>query len=274
MGAYTLQELRQQLQLFTTYSPLDQSQAHIGYDGLDSLISGLFELHPPPQATQTLSADMVHYEPTPVRAILDLVDHVNFIPTDLFYDLGSGLGYVAMLVNLLSGIKTTGIELEPVFCTYAQSCARTLGLTAVEFINADARDADYTEGTVFYLFTPFKGALLQAVLAKLENEARTRRIKICTYGVCNPSRGVVPGCAVWMPMPTTNSSWRSLREIAQAAFIRRYLLIRRQISQKGLSNHASTRSGCRYNRRWFLDRSGDCPVIRQRRGNHRRGRSN
>jgi len=186
-GAYTRQALRQEFQLFTAYAPIDQGQAHIGYDGLDSLIGGLFEIDPPPQATQTLSPEMVHYEPTPARAILDLIDHVDFAPTDLFYDLGSGLGYVAMLVNLLTGVQTKGVELEPAFCVYAQSTARRFGLTSIEFINADARQADYRDGTVFYLFTPFRGALLQSVLAKLANEARVRPIKICTYGPCTLS---------------------------------------------------------------------------------------
>lgn len=34
------------------------------------------------------------------------------------------------------------------------------------------------------MFTPFKGKLLQMVLDKLQREARTRTIKICTYGPC------------------------------------------------------------------------------------------
>jgi hypothetical protein len=29
----------------------------------------------------------------------------------------------------------------------------------VEFINVDARQADYSEGTVFFMFTPFRGEI-------------------------------------------------------------------------------------------------------------------
>jgi hypothetical protein len=54
----------------------------------------------------------------------------------------------------------------------------------VTFRNVDARAADYTDGTVFFLYTPFTGRLLQAVLARLEAEARTRPITIATYGAC------------------------------------------------------------------------------------------
>ena len=86
MGGYTHAELRQQFNAFTTYTQGDQHQAHIGYDGLDVLISGLFEIEPPPQARQALTPDMVHYEPTPARVMLDLVDRVAFAPDDVFYD--------------------------------------------------------------------------------------------------------------------------------------------------------------------------------------------
>lgn len=185
-GEATPAMLRQEFNRFTNYQPGAHSQAHIGYDGLDVLVSGLFESESPPRASQTLAPDMVHYEPTPARAILDMVDHVVFPPGAVFYDLGSGLGQVAMVVHLLTGVKVKGVEFEPVFCVYAQKCAQQLGLKNVEFINVDARVADYADGDLFYLFTPFKGALLQTVLDRLQQEAQQRAITICTYGPCTP----------------------------------------------------------------------------------------
>ncbi|MFN8495244.1 MAG: class I SAM-dependent methyltransferase [Caldilineaceae bacterium] len=185
-GEFTPAMLRQEFNRFTPYQPGAYGQAHIGYDGLDVLVSGLFESEPPPRASQILAPDMVHYEPTPTRAILDLVDHVAFPPGAVFYDLGSGLGQVAMLIHLLTGARVKGVEFEPVFCTYARNCAQQLGLKNVEFINADARIADYADGDLFYLFTPFKGALLQTVLDRLAQEARQRPITVCTYGPCTP----------------------------------------------------------------------------------------
>lgn len=183
-GDWRGQALREQLNHFTTYLPNTHGQPHIGYDGLDTLVAGLFEFEPPPQATRQLDAEMVHYEPTPARAILDLIDHVGFTTEDVFYDLGAGLGQVAMLVQLLTGVQVKGVEIEPIFCTYAQQCAQALGIQTIDFIQRDARDVDYADGTIFYLFTPFGGALLQAVLDKLAAQARTRPIRICTYGPC------------------------------------------------------------------------------------------
>ena len=51
-------------------------------------------------------------------------------------------------------------------------------------MNLDARDADYSDGTIFFMYTPFTGRLLQEVLEKLEGESRKRTITICTYGPC------------------------------------------------------------------------------------------
>lgn len=183
-GEWSRQTLREQLNQFTPYLPGPHLQAHIGYDGLDTLVAGLFEFEPPPQATLQLDDEMVHYEPTPARAILDLIDHVGFTAEDIFYDLGAGLGQVAMLVHLLTGVQVKAVEIETVFCTYAQQCAQALGIQGVDFINGDARHVDYADGTIFYLFTPFGGALLQTVLDKLADQARTRPIKVCTYGPC------------------------------------------------------------------------------------------
>jgi hypothetical protein len=54
----------------------------------------------------------------------------------------------------------------------------------VSFVNVDARQADYADGTVFFLYTPCTGHMFQAVLDKLHDEARLRPITIATYGPC------------------------------------------------------------------------------------------
>jgi hypothetical protein len=37
---------------------------------------------------------------------------------------------------------------------------------------------------VFFMYTPFTGNLLQAVLATLARQAQCRSITLCTYGAC------------------------------------------------------------------------------------------
>jgi SAM-dependent methyltransferase len=128
---------------------------------------------------------MVFYQPTPAHIVLALVDKANIGSQDVFYDLGSGLGQVCILVNLLTGVKSKGVEFEPAFCDYARQCASRLNVSNVEFINQDARDTDYADGTIFFMYTPFKDKLLDQVLQKLESEAQKHSIRICTFGSCS-----------------------------------------------------------------------------------------
>jgi hypothetical protein len=156
----------------------------VGYDNLDYFINGLFQIKNIPEQIKELEPEMVFYQKTPARVIFELVEKVGFTKDDVFFDLGSGLGQVAILVNLLSGISTKGIEYEPAFCQYATDSAAALNLSGVSFINGNARAADYSTGTIFFMFTPFRGEMMQEVLSLLKKESLTRQIKIITYGPC------------------------------------------------------------------------------------------
>jgi SAM-dependent methyltransferase len=161
-----------------------QHQEEPGYDTLDIFINGLSSFQTIPEQTKDLEPEMVYYQKTPARIVFELVEKSPFVKEDVFVDLGAGLGQVATLVNLLAGITAKGIELEPAFCDYARDCAAALNLPNVTFVNVDARKADYSEGTVFFMFTPFKGEILQEVLEILRKESLRRKIKIITYGPC------------------------------------------------------------------------------------------
>jgi SAM-dependent methyltransferase len=154
------------------------------YDALDLLVEGLLRGGPLAEERAVLEPEMVAFQPTPARAILALLERGSIRQDDIFCDLGSGLGRVVILVALLTGARARGIELEPAYCEYAARCARGLNVPGVELVQADARDASLADATVFFLFTPFRGALLRDVLARLQAEARARPIRICTYGPC------------------------------------------------------------------------------------------
>jgi len=184
-GLYTGQEFKDLVHEYVDFE-LNNSrhQEEAGYDNLDILINGLFPLQAMPEQTKDLEPEMVFYQKTPARIIFELVEKCQFTKEDIFFDLGSGLGQVAILVNLFSGITVKGVEFEPTFCDYARDCVAELNLSNVTFINADARSADYSEGTVFFMFTPFGGDMLREVLEILRKESLLRKIKIITYGPC------------------------------------------------------------------------------------------
>jgi hypothetical protein len=183
-GTLTGPRLRAELGRFTRYTSEGRGQTHFGFDGLDVLVDGLLEPVPPGSGDDLYDPDMIHYEPTPARVVLDLVDHVGLGPTDVFYDLGAGLGRVVTLVSLLAEIPTRGVELQHDLCVAARRSAQNLGAASASFTEADARSVDYSDGTVFYLFTPFRGDVLRGVLDRLREEAQRRKLTVCTYGSC------------------------------------------------------------------------------------------
>src|SRR6267378_225361 len=155
-----------------------------GYDYLDELVSGVLQFEEPSAEVVRLESEMVPYQPTPARHIFDLIRRTALTEQDSLIDLGSGLGHVALTTSMCTKANCTGIELEPSYVDCAHKAARSLNLNNVSFIQGDARAANLSDGTVFYLYTPFSGAILRDVLNLLRQEAVTREIRICTFGPC------------------------------------------------------------------------------------------
>ena len=152
------------------------------YDHLDTFLDGVLQLDLAPRPQREPDMEMVHYQPTPARIVLDMVQRLDLRPDDVFYDLGSGLGRVTIAVALLSHAEVKGVEFEPVYTEWSRRHVHELGIQRTTFINADARNVRYDDGTVFFLYTPFKGKILQRVIDLLRYEARHRPVHICTYG--------------------------------------------------------------------------------------------
>jgi len=158
-----------------------------GYDYLDELIVGVMQFEEPGAGVVPLGAEMVFYQPTPARHIFDLIGRTALTERDVLVDLGSGLGHVPLLVSICTGARSIGIELESAYIDCARQSAQGLNLNNVTFLQQDARTADLSVGTVFYLYTPFIGTILRAVLDSLRREASSRQIRICTFGPCTPT---------------------------------------------------------------------------------------
>lgn len=170
----------------------DREPAGLRYDGLDELIAGVLQLHEPDKesdeepdsAAVHRTPEMVFYQPTPVRHILEMLRLCTLSAADVLIDLGSGLGHVPILASLLTGARCIGIEIEPAYVAAAQDCAHRLKLRRVAFEQQDALEADLSTGTVFFLYTPFTGSILDTVLRRLRHESARRPIRICTFGPC------------------------------------------------------------------------------------------
>ena len=181
----------------------------LGFDYRDELVSGVLQLLEPllepSEPNLQPSPEMVPYQPTPVRHILHLIAAATVTEEDVFVDLGSGLGHVPLLVSMITGASSLGIEMQPAYVLSARECAQSLQLSRVQFIAQDAREADLSRGTVFYLYSPFKGSILADVLGALRRESMHRSIKICSLGPCTHR--------------VSNETWLKTSELSDAGYI-------------------------------------------------------
>jgi hypothetical protein len=162
----------------------DGHQGAEGYDYLDTVLSGVLAFEEPAEGIAALAPEMVFYQPTPARHIFEAMRRLSLGEGDVLIDLGAGLGHVPLLAAMCSKARCVGIELEAAYVACAERCAKALNLTQAHFVHQDVRAADFSDGTVFYLYTPFTGTLLRSVLQRLAQEAARRPIRLCTLGPC------------------------------------------------------------------------------------------
>ena len=176
--------LLQWLQDSTSQDQSKNPSPGLGFDCRDELVSGVLQLHEPSEPNLLRSPEMVPYQPTPVRRIRHLIASTALTEADVFVDLGSGLGHVPLLVSMMTGAQSLGIEVQAAYVASSRECAQSLHLDRARFIQQDAREADLSSGTVFYLYSPFNGSILTDVLSALRLESTRRSIKICSLGPC------------------------------------------------------------------------------------------
>jgi hypothetical protein len=153
------------------------------YGPLDTLIAGVLDFEAPAEVPEP-GGEMVFYQPTPAREIFDFIERASITPQDVVMDLGAGLGHVTLLTAICTGARCIGIELQSAYVASALQCADALRVHHAAFIAQDVRQADLSEGTVFYLYTPFTGGILRQVLDRLKHEAESRAIRVCSLGPC------------------------------------------------------------------------------------------
>jgi hypothetical protein len=131
---------------------------------------------------EAVDGDFVPYTPSGVAPVVRAMFDAPVTASDVLVDLGAGLGKVVLLAHLLSGARCRGVELQPELAERSASSARALGLSDVSFVAADARAAEIADGTVFFLYLPFRGAVLATVLERLRRVAERHPIVVCALG--------------------------------------------------------------------------------------------
>ena len=178
------QDMRQGRNAFAPWiDALEPAPAGDGYDYRDDLVSGVLALDEPDEVAP-LPPEMVFYQPTPARHIFELIRRAALGERDVVMDLGAGLGIVPMLVAMATAARAIGVEREAAYVDAARQCARNLGIARASFECRDAREADFSAATLFYLYTPFTGEVMRSVLDAIRQEAAGRPVRIASFGPC------------------------------------------------------------------------------------------
>jgi SAM-dependent methyltransferase len=147
----------------------------------DAWLDRVLGLDALPDDGPDLPRGCVPYFPCLVDALLRIVEQARVSSSDVFVDVGSGLGRAAAVVHLMTRATVIGIEVQPGLVSAARALVTRLRLPGISFIEGDATRLTQAAavGSVFFLYCPFSGDRLATLLRELEVVARTRTIRIC-----------------------------------------------------------------------------------------------
>jgi SAM-dependent methyltransferase len=171
-------------------SEFRESLLRVAPDARDAWVDAVLGLGELPDDGPDLPRECVPYLPCPVDALLRMVDEADIGATDVFVDLGSGIGRATALVHLLTGAATVGIEIQPQLALAAREVTARLPLPGQTTVEGDATAlaADFPLATVFFLYCPFGGDRLARALAAIEVVARARPLRVCCVDLPLPVR--------------------------------------------------------------------------------------
>lgn len=123
-----------------------------------------------------------------VRRVLRFLDLKD---TDVFVDIGCGMGRIVCMAARLPLRKCIGIELSESLCAIARRNASNLRgrRSPVEIRCCDAATADVVDGTVYFMFNPFGPETLGDTLENIRRSVceQPRPIRIVYYNAVHES---------------------------------------------------------------------------------------
>jgi SAM-dependent methyltransferase len=124
-----------------------------------------------------------HYEPTPVAQAEALLDTSPLPPERAtFVDLGAGMGRVVLLAARRPFRAVIGVEISPALVEIARENLTTAHdplrvARDVKIVQSDAAAYAFPRGDlVVFMYNPFRGPVLEQVLANLRTSAAAREV--------------------------------------------------------------------------------------------------
>jgi predicted RNA methylase len=122
--------------------------------------------------------ELLEYHGLGYAAIRWIIHALRLTERDVVYDLGAGYGRFVIYGALVSGAKFKGIEIVRERAAHIGRARVRLRLRNASVVAKNAAAADFTDGTKFYLFSPFFTPTLRAVARQLETCAAKRPITV------------------------------------------------------------------------------------------------
>jgi len=174
----------------------------------DAWFDRVLELPELPEDGPDLPPGCVPYVPCSVDALLRMVGQARVDASDVFVDVGSGLGRAAVFVHLLTGAGAVGIEVQSGLARAARILTNRLALSGVSYMEGDAARmmGCLSTASVFFFYCPFSGDRLARVLSEIQAMARTRPLRVCCLDVPLPP---CPWLALESPLDSDLAIYRS-----------------------------------------------------------------
>jgi SAM-dependent methyltransferase len=156
----------------------------------DAWLDLVFELDALPDDGPDLPRGCVPYIPCAVDSLLRAIDAAAVQASDVFVDVGSGVGRTAALVHLLTGAQVIGLEIQAELIRSSRELMDQLSVTRFLPVHGDATELTrhMHAGSVFFLYCPFGSDRLAKVMDGIEDIARTKDIRICCVDMTVPPR--------------------------------------------------------------------------------------
>lgn len=154
-------------------------------DQRDAWFDRLLGLDEVPEDGPHLPRGCVPYLPCSVNVLFCAIEQAGVGPEDVFVDVGSGIGRAALFTRLASGASAVGIEVQPELAEAQRELCARLAVTRCSVIIGDAPlvCGAVAQGTVFFLYCPFSGSRLEAVLDQLRAVAHRHPLRLCCVGI-------------------------------------------------------------------------------------------
>jgi hypothetical protein len=177
-------------------------------DAWVDLVLGLDDL---PADDASLPRGCVPYLPSPIEKLSQIAEQADVQASDVFVDIGAGVGRAAVVMHLLTGAAALGLEVQRPLVQAARDLTTRLGTERVLVVEGDAATAAGVlgDGSVFFLYCPFGGDRLTKVLAAIESVARTRPIRVCCLDL------PLPACS-WLELAVQPSEGLAIYRSASA----------------------------------------------------------